>query len=125
MIEEFKKYDQICALAINWLVWNIRQSGLNRFCFTNIDYSDENDLWLLSIMKSINGLLRGNIYIQIKFWDYLRLKYIYGFKFLRYNFYKKNIFSFDAKIFETEVLNVFNETSEILGKIYCEYYKRR
>lgn len=124
MTEEIKKYDQICALAINWLVWNIRQSGLNRFCFTNVDYSDKNDLWLLSIMKSINGLLRGNIYIQIKFWDYLRLKYIYGFKFLRYNLHKKNIFELNAKIFEKEILNTFNEQKEILSEIYNEYYRR-
>ena len=124
MTKEIKKYDQICALAINWLVWNIRQCGLNRFCFTNIDYSNENDLWLLSIMKSINGLLRGNIYIQIKFWDYLRLKYIYGFKFLRYNLHKKNIFELNAKIFEKEILNTFNEPQEILSEIYNEYYRR-
>ena len=124
MTEELKKYDQICALAINWLVWNIRQCGFNRFCFTNVDYSDENDLWLLSIMKSINSLLRGNIYIQIKFLDYLRLKYIYGFKFLRYNLRKKNIFELNAKIFEKEILQVFDETPEILEKIYYEYYRR-
>lgn len=124
MNEQLKKYDEICALALNWLIWNIRSCGRKRFCFINVNPLDNADLWLLSVIGCINGLLRGQIFIRTNFLTYLRLKYVQGFKFLRYSFSKKNIFELDAKIFETEVLNVFEETPEILEKIYYEYYRR-
>ena len=124
MEKDYKKYDEICATALNWILWNKKEHMNERFCITNINSTDSEDLWFLSILHCASAMIPGKIYIETRFSDYLYLKYKKKYKFLRYNFFAKNNYYIDVVLFEDELLKQFNEPLSTLGEIYYEYYRR-
>lgn len=124
MEKDFKKYDEICATALSWVLWNKSQHQNEKFCITNINSSDIEDLWFLSVISCMGTITSSKIYVDTRFSDFLYLKYIKKYKFLKYNFPKENTFYLDAVLFKNELLAYFNESLSILGEIYNEYYRR-
>ena len=123
MAIDYKKYDQICATGVQWLLYN-KQKGPNHIlCFTNIDSYDNADKWLLSIARAVEVLDGTNIYVHIGFIDYLALKYKHKFK-IKYAFKKSRYCVIDGQAFENEIIENFEESRMILEKIYNEYYRR-
>jgi len=121
----YKKYDEICATGIQWLIYNRRQNINHTICFTCIDSTDYEDKWLLTIADSLRTIEKTEIYVHINIADYLYLKYWQGFKFLKYAFNIKKYCIIDGFEFENEVAMAHNENRAILGRIYKEYYSRR
>ena len=94
------------------------------FSFSDINSSDVEDLWFLSVISCVGTITSSKVYIDTRFSDFLYLKYIKKYKFLKYNFSKENTFYLDAVLFKNELLVYFNESLSILGEIYNEYYRR-
>ena len=60
----------------------------------------------------------------MNFFGYLRLKYIQGFRFLRFSLFDDYKYMIDAQIFKKELMGFFDEDVDILYDIYDEYYRR-
>ena len=123
MEKDFKKYDEICASALSWILWN-NQKHPENLCFTNLNSSDSDDLWLLSIANFAGALIEKKIYVSLNIIDFLYLKYIKKYKSLKFAWSLKNKYIIDGVIFKDELLESCGETLNILSEIYNEYYRR-
>lgn len=124
METDYKKYDKICATAIQWLIYNRRQNINHTICFTNINSIDYEDKWLLNVAAGMRLIEGTEIYVHINIADYLYLKYRQGYKFLKYAFNTKKYCIIDGYEFEKELVQSFEETRVILARIYKEYFAR-
>lgn len=120
----YNLYDSVDNTAAYWLAWNLQQKG--KIGFTSINGFDDEDLWLMSIAKHIYIYSEKPFYVDCSFLDYLWLKYIKKFKFIKYYWQKKNedVFLIDAIDFIKEITIVCNVNVETIVKIYNTYYRR-
>ena len=117
-------YDSIDNTATRWLAWNLQEH--KKIGFDCINAFDPKSLWLMSMARNLYIYSKTNFYIKSSFFDYLWLRFIKKFKFLRYYHKKKHsdVFLIDAIAFIEEVANTCNATPEIIEEIYDTYYRR-
>ena len=117
-------YDSIDNTATRWLAWNLQEH--KEIGFTCVSASDPKDLWVLCMARNLYTYSEKVMYINTSFIDYLWLRYIKKFKFLR--FYRKrkhqNVFLIDIITFMEEIVTAFNTTTDTIEKIYDTYYRR-
>lgn len=120
----YNLYDSVDNTAAYWLAWNLQQKG--KIGFTSINGFDDEDLWLMNIAKHIYIYSEKPFYVDCSFLDYLWLKYIKKFKFIKYYWQKKNedVFLIDAIDFIKEITIACNVNVETIVKIYNTYYRR-
>ena len=117
-------YDSIDNTAARWLAWNLE--GKDSIGFTCINGVDESNLWLLSIARHLYTYSEKPIYLDCNWIDYLWIKYILRFKFVKhYNKRKNNnVFLIDAIEFIKEIADNFKINEKTLEEIYDVYYRR-
>lgn len=123
MDEKFKLYDEICETGIKWLFYHIDQ-GRNPICLIDIDPSDKEDLWFLSMASWVQALSDAEFYFKGNIFTFIRLKYFKKYKFLHYTIDGFDMFNIIVPDFESEIVQVFNKFPTILGEIYETYYER-
>ena len=117
-------YDSIDNTATRWLAWNLQEH--KKIGFTCINASNVKDLWLMHMAQNLYVYSETLMYIKTPFFDYLWLRFIKKFKFLRYYRKRKHedVFLIDAVAFTEEVTKACNTTTDVIEKIYDTYYRR-
>ena len=117
-------YDSIDNTATRWLAWNLNEHKKIGFCCTF--GGNQQELWLLCMARNLNIYSEEVIYIQTSIFNYLWLKYIKKFKFLRkYNARKhQDVFLIDGIAFIEQVAEACGATIDTIADIYETYYRR-
>lgn len=117
-------YDSIDNTATRWLAWNQEKNG--KIGFACISANDEKHLWLLCMARNLYTYNEKPIYIDTSVIEYLWLRFVKKFRFLRRYRARKNkeIYSIDAIVFIEEVCKACNIVPEMIAQIYEIYYKR-
>lgn len=117
-------YDSIDSTAARWLSYLLQTKG--KIGFTQLGSIDEEDLWLLSIARHVHIYSDTIIYVDCNWLDFLWLRYIKKFKFIKhYNSKKdKGVFLINAIEFEKEIAEACNTDIATIVKIYDAYYRR-
>ena len=117
-------YDSIDNTATRWLAWNLNEH--KKIGFTCLSAFDPKDLWILCIARNLYVYSETNFYIKASFFDYLWLRFIKKFKFLRFYRSRKHqdVFLIDTIDFVDEVTKALNTTPDTIEEIYDTYYRR-
>ena len=121
---DYSFYDSIDNTATRWLAWNVQEH--KKIGFTCITGGRADDLWVLCMARNLYAYGEVLFYIDTSFINYLWLRYIKKFKFLRYYRKRKHkdVFLIDAIDFVEEVITACKATPDVISKIYDIYYRR-
>ena len=123
MDEKFKMYDEVTGAATQWLVCYITEHDTDAV-ITQVDWRDEEDLCILSILSWMPLIISKNIYYKGNIFQYWILKHIKKFKFLKWYKFDTEATEIRLHDFERELMLSLNKHPSILAEIYNEYYKR-
>lgn len=121
MENKYTIYDQIDTNAIRWLK-NLKEKHSD-ICLTQLDKSKISK-WMLCIARTYNNVYGHNVYICTNFFNFLYLKFIKHFTFLKRFTKHTLIFPVVPKDFAKELTESMNLDSSIINCIYDEYYNR-
>ena len=122
MEKNFKLYDSINTMTVRWLIYNNRLHN-KPIGIKNFSRKNPKHMWLLYMIE--NYSIYNNYcdyYIQGNFFSYLYLKYIKGFKHLKYYRSYIDVLLIEADIFIKEITSSFDQNSNIIEEIYNEFW---
>ena len=124
-IEKLQLYDNMNSLAVRWLKHNadLHQKPLGIKNFGRHNYYH---MWLLRMLQNYNVFTeyKSNYYIDGSFINYLYLRFIKGFKHLRYKTAHTDALMIEVPVFCDELAVAFNQPASIIEDIYKEYYNK-
>ena len=123
MDEKFKVYDTIVSAAAEWILCFVNEHK-TPIRLTNVDWQDEEDLCLLSILSWVPQLTGQQVYYKGSIFSYWILKYIKHQDFLKKCKFDTYATELNLHEFENELMLSLNKHPSLLAEIYQEYYKR-
>ena len=117
-------YDSVENTAVRWLAWNLDRKG--QIGFEPIHKEDYKSLWIICVARNLHMYVDRPIYVKCSFLDFLYLKYIKKFKFIKFYRARKcpNVYLINVAAFAESVTTACGTTVETVGKIYDAYYRR-
>ena len=116
-------FDGINTLAARWLVWNSK-ANKQPLGIKNFKRKNPIHMWLLYIMNSVS-VATGyqDFYLKCSLIDYLYIRFIRKMRHVKRIKNNVDVFLIEPKIFAKEVCENFNQTEDIVGYIYNEYWR--
>lgn len=116
-------FDGINTLAARWLVWNSK-ANKQPLGIKNFKRKNPIHMWLLYIMNSVS-VATGyqDFYLNCSLIDYLYIRFIRKMRHVKRTKNNIGVFLIEPKIFAKEVCENFNQTEDIVGYIYNEYWR--
>lgn len=121
--EKLNLYDSINTQAVRWLKYN-SDAHAKPLGIKNFMRHIKRHMWLLHMLSNYNVFTGYNqcYYVDGLYQEYLYLRYIKKFKYLRYKKKKDDVLMIDAPQFIEELTCSFGKPASIIDDIYEEYW---